>query len=305
MHRAARRILVFGSNGQVGHELPIALAGLGDVTSLDRTQGDLSHPESLRAVVKYHAPDIIVNAAAYTAVDRAQSEPDLAHTVNAVAPGVLAEAAQASGACLVHYSTDYVFDGKSRDAYRETDEAGPLSVYGRSKLLGELAVARVCQRHVIFRTSWVFGAHGSNFLKTMLRLAAEREGLRVVADQFGAPTSARLIATITGRYLEEVLEARDQDAKWGLYHLASAGEASWYSYARHIVACGHQLGMPLRTTPDSVVPISTAEYPVAGPRPSNSRLDTSNLRAALEVELPDWRRDVTQTIHELHSSRPR
>jgi dTDP-4-dehydrorhamnose reductase len=305
VHRAARRILVFGLNGQVGHELTGALAELGQLTALDRAHGDLSHPESLRAIVRHFKPDIIVNAAAYTAVDRAESEPDLAHTVNAVAPGVLAEEAQKSGACLVHYSTDYVFDGEKPGPYAETDATGPLSVYGRTKLLGELAVARACQRHVIFRTSWVFGAHGSNFLKTILRLAAERESLRVVGNQFGAPTSARLIAMITGRFLEQVLTVRDLDAAWGLYHLAPAGEASWYAYARHIIAIGCELGMPLRATPDSVVPISTADYPVTAPRPSNSRLNTSRLRTLLDVELPDWRPDVTQTILELHSSRSR
>ncbi len=305
MRSAPSRILVFGSNGQVGHEISSALAGFGQLTLLDRAHGDLSHPESLRAIVRHYQPDIVVNAAAYTAVDRAESEPELAHTVNAVAPGVLAEEAQASGACLVHYSTDYVFDGEKRGSYAETHATGPLSVYGRTKLLGELAIARICQRHVIFRTSWVFGAHGSNFLKTMLRLAAERESLRVVADQFGAPTSARLIATITGRFLEKALSSRDDNASWGLYHLAAAGEASWYSYAQHVLACGHELGMPLRATPDSVVPISAAEYPVAAPRPANSRLDTTKLRTALDIELPDWRDDVAMTIHALHSSRPR
>jgi dTDP-4-dehydrorhamnose reductase len=305
VHSAPRRILVFGANGQVGHELPARLSELGHVTALDRTSADLSAPDTLRAVVRHHRPDIIVNAAAYTAVDRAEREPELAFAVNAVAPAVLAEEAEASGACLVHYSSDYVFDGAKSGSYVETDATGPLSVYGRSKLLGELNMALACRRHVIFRTSWVFGVHGSNFLKTILRLAAERESLRVVADQFGAPTSARMVASLTGRFLERELMSRDSDAAWGVYHLAPAGEASWYSYARHIIECGRELGLPLLATADSVEPISTMEYPVAALRPSNSRLDTSRLRVRLGMELPDWRRSVTQTIQELHSSGPR
>src|SRR6267143_1735700 len=190
---AARRIprmLVLGAHGQVGHELPRALRALGHVTALDRSGADLAAPESLRAVVRQLRPDVIVNAAAYTAVDRAESEPDLAHTVNAVAPGVLAQEAQAVGACLVHYSTDYVFDGRKQTAYDESDTPNPLSAYGRSKLAGERAVAEGCARHLTLRTSWVMSAHGANFLKTMLRLAAERDSLRVVADQHGAPTGA-------------------------------------------------------------------------------------------------------------------
>ena len=280
------------------------MAQVGDVTALDRAGADLSKPETLRAIVRRHRPDVIVNAAAYTAVDRAESEPDLAQLVNAVAPAILAEEAQALGACLVHYSTDYVFDGTKSGSYAETDATAPLSVYGRSKLLGEANIAGACHRHVIFRTSWVFGAHGSNFLKTILRLAAERESLRVVADQFGAPTSARLIATITGKFLEQAM-SRDPETGWGVYHLAPSGETNWYAYARHIIESGHRLGLPLVATADSVKPISTVEYPVAAPRPSNSRLDTSKLRSWLDVDLPDWRRDVTQTIHELHSSTPR
>ena len=305
MDNAARRILVFGCNGQVGHELTRALSGLGRVTALDRSRADLSQPESLRDIVRHHEPDIIVNAAAYTAVDRAESEPELAHAVNATAPGVLAEEAQASGACLVHYSTDYVFDGKKNSPYREEDPTSPLSVYGRSKLAGELAVAGACERHVIFRTSWVFGVHGSNFLKTILRVAADRDSLQVVADQFGAPTSAGLIAKLTCKFLKQILPAREKDARWGLYHLAAAGEASWHAYARHVIARGHQIGIPLKAAPDSVAPISTTSYPVAAPRPANSRLDTSKLRSALAVDLPDWRGDVDEVIQELYSLQTR
>ena len=305
MPKAARRILILGSHGQVGHELAFELSDFGEVTALDRASADLSESDALRTIVRHHRPDVIVNAAAYSAVDKAESEPELAHAVNATAPGVLADEAQSSGACLVHYSSDYVFDGQKKDPYGEEDPTGPLSVYGRSKLAGEVAVARVCQRHVIFRTSWVFGAHGSNFLKTILRLATERESLRVVADQFGAPTSARLIAKITRRFLEQMLSTGEHNLRWGLYHLAPTGETSWHGYARHVIARGRQIGIPLVALPDLVAPIATAEYPVAARRPANSRLNTSKLRSALGMDLPDWKRDVDQVIHELNSSRTR
>lgn len=295
----ARRILVLGAHGQVGHELPRALYAIGQVVALDRTGADLAAPESLRAVVRQRRPDVIVNAAAYTDVERAEGEPDLANTVNALSPRVLAEEAQAIGACLVHYSTDYVFDGRKASAYDETDAPNPLSTYGRSKLAGERAVAAVCARHLILRTSWVFGAHGANFLKTMLRLAAERDSLSVVADQVGAPTGAALIADVTARALRTVAQVSERDARWGLHHLAASGFTSWHGYAQHVIGRARELGMSLRATPETIRAISTAEYPTAATRPANSRLCTARLRAAFGLELPDWTCGVDQVLDQL------
>jgi dTDP-4-dehydrorhamnose reductase len=302
---AARRILVLGAHGQVGHELPRALCRLGQVIALDRSGADLGEPESLRAVVREHRPQAIVNAAAYTAVDRAESEPELARTINAVAPGVLAEEARALGACLVHYSTDYVFDGRKNTPYDERDVPNPLSAYGRSKLSGERAVAGACGRHLIMRTSWVVGAHGANFLKTMLRLAAERDSLRVVADQHGAPTSAALIADVTARALQCMAQALEGDSRWGLYHLAAAGETTWHGYARHVVGRARDLGVALKAAPDAVAAITTAEYPTPAARPANSRLNTAKLRTTFAVELPDWRHGVDQVLEQLGAGQQR
>jgi len=297
----ARCILVFGAHGQVGHELPRALRGLGRVFALDRSGADLAAPESLRAVLRQYRPEVIVNAAAYTSVDRAETEPDLAFTVNGVAPGVLAQEAEAVGASFVHYSTDYVFDGRKEAPYDESDLPNPLSAYGRSKLAGERAVAEACTRHLIFRTSWVMGSHGANFVKTILRLAAERDNLLVVADQHGAPTAARLIADVTASVLQSLLRAPEARSAWGLYHLAAAGETSWHGYARHLIGRARELGMPLRASPDSVTAISTADYPTPAKRPANSRLCTARLRNAFAVELPDWRHGVDQVLCQLRA----
>ncbi|MDB4888771.1 MAG: rfbD [Gemmatimonadetes bacterium] len=292
-------MLVFGSNGQVGSEVCSLLSALGPLVSLDRSNADLSDPESLRALVRQHRPTVIINAAAYTAVDRAEAEPELAFTVNAISPGVLAEEAEACGACLVHYSTDYVFDGRSARPYREDDTTDPLSVYGRTKRAGEQAVVSACARHVILRTSWVVGAHGSNFLKTVLRLAAERDSLRVVADQFGAPTSARLIARVTERFVQRLAPLRGDRVPYGTYHLAAGGETSWHAYAQYAIARGHQSGIRLRASAASVAPISTNDYPVAARRPASSRLDTAKLRGALRMDLPEWTQCVDEVIEEL------
>jgi dTDP-4-dehydrorhamnose reductase len=299
---SARRILVLGAHGQVGHELPRALCGLGQVIALDRSGADLAVSESLRAVVRQRRPDVIVNAAAYTAVDRAESEWDLAHTVNAVAPGVLAQEAQAVGACLVHYSTDYVFDGRKETPYEESDLPNPLSAYGRSKLAGERAVAEACARHLILRTSWVVGSHGSNFLKTILRLAMEGDSLRVVADQRGAPTAATLIADVTARTLQALLGTPESDLRWGLYHVAAAGETSWHGYARYVIGRARELGMPLRASPDSVAAIMTADYPTPAKRPANSRLCTARLGRAFALQLPDWRHGVDHVLEQLRAA---
>jgi dTDP-4-dehydrorhamnose reductase len=285
-------VLVLGSNGQVGHELRRTLAPLGDLVCLERADVDLRDSAVLRGVVLEHRPHAIVNAAAYTAVDRAETDEAAAFDVNATAPAALAEVAESIGACLVHYSTDYVFDGRSLEPYREEDAPNPASVYGKSKLAGERAIAGACARHAIFRTSWVFGAHGSNFLKTILRLASDRDELRVVSDQWGAPTSAGLIAEVTAAYLRRRLDDEPNAPGWGLYHLAAAGSVSWDGYARFIVANARAAGCALRLTEESIQPITTADYAAPAPRPANSRLDTSKLRLALGLELPEWQRDV-------------
>lgn len=296
-----RRILVLGANGQIGHELPRVLCRLGQVIALDRAGADLGEPELLRVVVRQHRPQAIVNAAGYTAVDRAESEPQLAATINGVAPGVLAEEARALGACLVHYSSDYVFDGRKKTPYDERDVPRPLSSYGRSKLEGERAVAAVGGRHLIMRTSWVVGVHGANFLKTILRLAVERDSLRVVADQHGAPTSATLIAEVTADALQTMLQAPEGDERWGLYHLAAAGETSWHGYARHVIGRAREFGMSLKATPETVAGITSADYPTPAARPANSRLDTARLRAAFPIQLPDWRHGVDQVLEQLRA----
>jgi dTDP-4-dehydrorhamnose reductase len=301
---AADPILLLGANGQVGYELARALPRIGRVVALERQAADLGAPERLREVVLGYRPRIIVNAAAYTAVDRAETDAAMAGTVNAVAPGVLAEVAEALGAVLVHYSTDYVFDGEKPLPYTETDAPNPRSIYGRTKLEGERAVARA-GRHLILRTSWVFGAHGANFLKTMLRLAAERESLRVVADQVGAPTSAALIAATTSSVLEALQGAPAGDPRFGLYHLAAGGETSWHGYARYVLARAAAGGWPLKAGPEAVAAITTADYPLPTRRPANSRLDTAKLRRAFSVDLPDWRAGVDAVLAELLAERNR
>jgi dTDP-4-dehydrorhamnose reductase len=294
-------VLVLGANGQVGHELPRALARLGSVLALGRSAADLADPESLRAVVRAHRPRVIVNAAAYTAVDRAEREPDLAASINAVAPGVLAEEAEALGAMLVQYSTDYVFSGRKPldAAYEEDDATGPLSTYGRTKLEGERA-ARACRRHLVLRTSWVAGTHGTNFARTMMRLAAERDALRVVADQHGAPTTAELIAERTAEVLHEMRDAPAGDERWGTYHLVASGQTTWHGYARRVVARGHAAGMALKCRPEDVQAITTAEYPTPAARPANSRLDTAKLRRTFPgVSLPPWEAGVDRLVDHL------
>jgi dTDP-4-dehydrorhamnose reductase len=231
-------------------------------------------------------------------VDKAESESKLAFTVNAAAPGVLAEEAEVLGACLVHYSTDYVFDGRKPSPYVETDAPNPLSVYGHSKLEGERAV-QACKKHLTFRTSWVIGAHGSNFVRTMLQLAGERDALRVVADQFGAPTSVALLADVTATILSQMAERSPDDARWGLYHLVAGGETSWHGLARHIIARASAMGLSLKTKPEAITPIATADYPLPAMRPANSRLDTSKLRSTFSLALPDWTVGVEDVLDSL------
>ena len=294
---APPKILLLGPNGQVGWELRRALAPLGRVIALGREHdglcGDLTHLGELAGSVRMLRPDIIVNAAAHTAVDKAESEPALAELLNARAPATLAQLAAELGATLVHYSTDYVFDGSGEQPRDETAPTGPLSVYGRSKLAGEQAIQASGCRHLIFRTSWVYAARGSNFAKTMLRLAGEREQLRVIADQIGAPTGADLIADVTAHALR-ALAQRPELA--GLYHLAADGQTSWHGYAEHVIAWARRHGQDLKV--QTVEAIPTSAYPTPAQRPLNSRLDTTRLREAFGLHLPPWQSGVERMLTE-------
>ena len=294
------KILLFGKNGQVGWELQRSLAPLGELVALGSSGhaglcGDLSDLAGLAETVFKVKPDVIVNAAAYTAVDKAESEPEQARLINALAPGVLADEAQKLGAWFVHYSTDYVFDGSGGQFWQETDATGPLNVYGRTKLEGEQAVTR-CAKHLIFRTSWVYAARGANFAKTMLRLAQEREQLKVIDDQIGAPTGAELIADVTALALRAVLQKPEQA---GIYHLAAGGEASWFDYARFVIEQARQRGLPIKVAPEAIEPIPTRAYPLPAKRPHNSRLDTRKLKQSFDLALPDWRVGVTRVLGEV------
>ena len=294
------KILLFGKNGQVGWELQRSLAPLGELVALGSSGhaglcGDLSDLAGLAETVFKVKPDVIVNAAAYTAVDKAESEPEQARLINALAPGVLADEAQKLGAWFVHYSTDYVFDGSGGQFWQEPDATGPLNVYGRTKLEGEQAVTR-CAKHLIFRTSWVYAARGANFAKTMLRLAQEREQLKVIDDQIGAPTGAELIADVTALALRAVLQQPEQA---GIYHLAAGGEVSWFDYARFVIEQARQRGLPIKVAPEAIEPIPTRAYPLPAKRPHNSRLDTRKLKQSFDLALPDWRVGVTRVLGEV------
>ncbi len=296
-------ILLLGANGQLGHQLSIELLALGPVKALTRAQADLSDPVNLRNALQtataLFVPDVIVNAAAYTAVDKAETDTDQAMAVNAQSAGVLAEFAQSVGACLVHYSTDYVFDGSGTRPWAEGDAVVPKSVYGKTKYLGEQAIAKACQKHLVLRTSWVVGSHGGNFLKTMLRLAADRDSLRVVADQVGVPTSTKLLANTTIALLRAMQGATVDDARWGVYHLAPAGETTWHGYAQHVVAGALARGAKLKAGVNDVHPISTAEYPLPAPRPLNSRLNTEKIQRTFGLSLPNWQSGVDAILDEL------
>lgn len=278
------RILLTGINGQVGWELQRTLASLGEVIAVDRSRLDLADGAAIRRSVDAIAPDLIVNPAAYTAVDKAETEPDLAHAINAIAPGELAQAAAARGIPLVHFSTDYVFDGRKPAAYTEADAPNPLGVYGATKLAGEQAVQRAAAPHLILRTSWVYGQRGRNFLLTMQRLLRERDSLAVVDDQFGAPTWSRLIAEATALVVARWLDRPDQTATSGIYHLSCGGRTSWHGFTAAILAnLASQDGRLARLTA-----IPTAGYPTPAARPANSQLDCDKLAATFGVRLPDW-----------------
>jgi dTDP-4-dehydrorhamnose reductase len=294
------KILLFGKNGQLGWELQRSLAPLGELISLDRHSqnlcGDLGNLSGLADTVRALCPDVIVNAAAHTAVDKAESEPELARTLNALAPGVLAHQADKLGAWLVHYSTDYVFDGSGEQPWRETDTPAPLSVYGQSKLEGERLIAERCQRHLIFRTSWVYAARGGNFAKTMLRLAQERERLTVIDDQWGAPTGADLLADVTAHAVRQAM-ARAQDA--GLYHLAAGGQTTWNGYAKHVLAQAGRTSSAIKIVAKEVAAVPTSAFATPARRPHNSRLDTGKLQSTFGLKLPDWHQGVDRMLAEI------
>ncbi|MDF3886553.1 dTDP-4-dehydrorhamnose reductase [Cupriavidus basilensis] len=286
-------LLVTGSNGQVGFELRRSLAPLGNVIALDRASCDLSRPDALRQLVRQYRPDVIVNPAAYTAVDKAETDAETAFAVNGIAAGLLAEEAKALGSLLVHYSTDYVFDGRKAGPYVESDAVNPQSVYGKSKLAGEQAIATSGASALVLRTCWVAGAHGGNFAKTMLKLGRERDSLRVIVDQFGAPTTAALIADVTAQIVARHWLEGDRDAfAAGIYHLAAGGETTWHAYATEVLRYAASLGVALKVDPASIVPIPATEYPLPAPRPANSRLDTCKLRETFDIHLPDWQQGM-------------
>lgn len=299
------RILLLGKYGQVGWELQRALAPLGETVALGRGGadglcGDLADLDGLAATVRAVAPDVIVNAAAYTAVDKAESEPALAHRINGEAPGVLARETAAIGALLVHYSTDYVFDGSGAVPWREDAQPAPLSSYGRSKLAGEQAVIASGAIALLIRTCWVYAARGQNFARTMLRLAQERDQLRVIADQFGAPTSAELIADVSAHMIRAAMQHKAEAAALsGVYHLAAGGETTWCDYARYVLERAQQHGVTLKVGPAEVEAITTDAYPTLAPRPANSRLDTTRLRTTFGVHLPPWQQGVARMVSEL------
>ena len=298
------KVLLLGKNGQVGWELQRSLATLGDVVACDfdspgELKADFSQPESIAALVQRVQPDAIVNSAAHTAVDKAESEPDLARAINATAVGVLAREAAQRNICLVHYSTDYVFDGSGEAARREDAPTGPLSTYGRTKLEGEELIRASGCHHVILRTSWVYAARGGNFARTMLKLAAEREELRVIADQYGAPTGAELLADVTAQVLPRLM---NHVALSGTYHCVAAGETNWHGYARHVIEWARanaKQGHAVKVAADRIHAIPTSAYPTPARRPLNSRLDTTKLRSTFGLVLPPWQQGVDRMLAEV------
>jgi dTDP-4-dehydrorhamnose reductase len=297
------KILLLGKNGQVGWELQRSLAPLGDLIALDFDSpapltADFSNPESLAATVRAVKPDIIVNAAAHTAVDKAESEPEFARALNATSPAVLAREAAASGAWLMHYSTDYVFDGSGTTPWSEDSATGPLSVYGATKLEGEEAIRASGCRHLIFRTSWVYAARGGNFAKTMLKLAKERDKLTVIDDQIGSPTGADLLADVTAHALRSAILKPELS---GTYHVVAGGQTSWHGYARHVIEFARAAGQPIKVGADAILPVPTSAFPTPAKRPANSRMDTRKLCNTFQLTLPDWQTGVNRMLAEVLS----
>jgi dTDP-4-dehydrorhamnose reductase len=299
------KLLVVGHLGQVGIELQRTLAPLGELSLADKESVDLAQPQTIRELIDRTGPDVVVNAAAYTAVDRAESEPELAHAINGIAPGILAEETARRGALLIHYSTDYVFDGSKSSPWLESDVPNPINVYGKSKLAGEKAIAAVGGRHYVFRTSWVYAQHGANFLRTILRLARERDELRIVDDQIGAPTSARALAEATARAILSNIDLRTgaeqmTRPEYGLYHMTCAGQTSWFGFAQEFLQWAATRQGSSR--PARCIPISASEYSLAARRPANSLLSNSKLAAAFGLQLPDWRTALQWVLESLAES---
>jgi dTDP-4-dehydrorhamnose reductase len=294
------KILLLGKNGQVGWELQRALSPLGELRACDRSEANLDDPESLRQLIREYAPDIIVNAAAYTAVDKAESDAESAHRVNTQSLAVLADETKRLNGWLIHYSTDYVFDGTKETPYLESDHTAPLSVYGQTKRDGEVAIAASGCEYLIFRTSWVFASRGGNFAKTMLRLATERDSLNVVADQFGAPTSAELIADVTALAIYRINhDTHLASHASGIYHLVASGETSWHGYAQFVIAEATHCGATLKVRAEDVGAIPASAYPVPAARPQNSCLNTEKLRQTFNIQLPAWQYHVRRMVQEL------
>lgn len=304
------KILLTGKNGQVGDELAHALGNTPhQVIAVASADCDLAKPADIRELIQSTKPDVVINPAAYTTVDRAESEPDLAHAINAQAPEIMAAELKRTGGLLIHFSTDYVFDGLKTSPYNELDTPNPKSVYGQTKLQGEQAIAASGANHIILRTSWVFSDHGSNFLKTMLRLAAEREELRVVNDQFGTPTSARFLARTIMRILEQMESHTrvaqteiDHHAMSGLYHCSCAGRTSWFDYAKFAIDLARSQGAKFKLAPDSLIAIPASQYPTPAARPANSVLDNTKLEQTFGIQRPDWQTEVQDTVKTLNSS---
>jgi dTDP-4-dehydrorhamnose reductase len=291
------KILLTGSNGQVGFELNKKLSALGEVIATDREELDLTNLNAIRTFIDHTKPDIIINPAAYTAVDKAESEPEIAHFINVSAPEVLASMAAELDIPLVHFSTDYVFDGLKKDAYIETDKTNPQSVYGKTKCEGEEKI-RKHPKHIILRTSWVFGCHGNNFLKTILRLIQEKESLNIVGDQWGSPASSSMLSDVTFKIVDTILKNKNFN-DYGTYHVTNDGETNWYEYASLIASELIKLDVKIKCGPDQIHSILTSEYPTAAKRPFNSRLNTDKIKKIFMLELPHWESEVKKVLREI------
>jgi dTDP-4-dehydrorhamnose reductase len=293
------KLLLTGMDGQVGFELQRSLAPLGEIVAVDQAECDFSSAEAIRQLVRTACPDVIVNPAAYTAVDKAETDRDLAFAVNAIAPAIFGEEAARLGAFVIHYSTDYVFDGTKQGPYSENDTTNPQSVYGESKRDGELALQTANPRHLILRTSWVVGAHGGNFAKTMLKLAADRDSLSVVADQWGVPTSAALLADITAQLVRQWRREGAGGFPYGTYHAVAGGETNWRDYARFVIGAAVKAGKPIKAQPETIKALTTADYPTPAKRPANSRLDTRKFRDTFGFELPHWQAGLHHILQQI------
>ena len=291
------KILLTGSHGQVGFELNKKLSALGEVIATDREELNLEDAQAIRSFIDQIKPDIIINPAAYTAVDKAESEPEIAHLINAIAPEVLAGKARELDIPLIHFSTDYVFDGLKKEAYVETDKTNPQSVYGKTKCEGEEKI-RKYPKHIILRTSWVFGSHGANFLKTILKLISDKESLNIVGDQWGSPASAAMLSDVTFKIVERIFKDKNFN-DYGTYHVTNDGETNWHAYASLISSEAMKLNLKVKCPPDKIHAILTSEYPTAAKRPFNSRLNTDKLEKTFMLELPHWESEVKKVLKEI------